>query len=51
MILDKSAGRSYVLTIPGQTTRNDIEFIEAFRNPASKEFKLAAAEVCDNVST
>ena len=51
VILDKSKETSYILTIPGQTVRNDLTFIEAYKNPTSNEFKELAKETCDTVST
>ncbi len=51
IILDKSKETSYIITIPGQTVRNDLTFIEAYKNSASNEFKDLAKETCDTVST
>ena len=41
----------YILTMSGQTVRNDIPFVEAYKNPASTEFQALDSETCGAVST
>ena len=48
---DESKETTYILTIAGQTVRNDIAFVEAYKNPASNEFQALASETCGAVST